>query len=220
MTHTTPSYRFSVEDSPTQYDPVRERIASGIAAHYSGWCNAYDRQFDTSSKFLFLHERDKDDLIAASRLVFRNLPDTSLPIELADRPFTGFDHDSLAVEYSGFWFKGPSSGGALACLGAMWMAKNFPDLNAYVLFDDENRVMQRIYLKTMNLTIVNHPPIVFQSFQRLSSSDAVQWTLAVDDAERRDFRIESFLKVRSLRDIVKSTTPEQFASEIGSRSSD
>ena len=83
-------YTFSVTDSNSEYQSIRTKIATQFAGRYSGWSDAYDRQFDNDAVFWFLKD-GQNSIVAAIRVIIATTPDIRLPAQTGDVPLSFFD---------------------------------------------------------------------------------------------------------------------------------
>jgi len=196
-------HQFNVETNPECYEPIRQKISENLSQRYSGWNDGYDRQFDVDSRFFMLTK--EGETVAGTRVIVGggSMTDVRLPAELADRPLDpNLVAPSLVCEVSGFWFSELRHALALCALSVQWIADHLQNAPAYVIYDPQNRAVERVYLQGFGLTKVAHPPIVFDSFTHRESGAPVEWTLTIDDPATRRQRIAEVLALPHVQPIV------------------
>jgi hypothetical protein len=63
-------------------------------------------------------------------------------------------------------------------------------------------------LRTLQLQLFDHDPIVYKSVTRNTEGMPVEWTIAADDPAHRASRIDSVMKSPAVRAIVQSANQE------------
>lgn len=184
-------YHFIVSRNPCDYEPVRNKIKSEIDKRFYGWSNEHDRQFDDSSIF-FLLKDDTGQLKAAIRMVISRPGGAVVPASQTTGEVRLDFSNSL--EYSGLWFDRFCHCLCLAGMVGRWVASNFPDQDVFGIFESSNRVIQRIYLRSFGMEVVDHPPIQYQGFRYIESGDTVLWQLSICRRESRIQRSEQLLR--------------------------
>lgn len=198
-------YTFSVMDSNSEYQSIRTKIATQFASQYSGWSDVYDRQFDDYAFFWFLKD-GQNSIVAAARVIIVTTPDVRLPAQTGDVSLCTDCLPTHAGELSGIWFTDVTHVKALLALGAQWLISHFPEYLLFAIFDPENTAIKRLYLRTLQLQLFDHDPIVYNSITRNSDGMPVEWTIAADDPAHRALRIDSVMKSPAVRAIVQSVS--------------
>jgi len=196
-------YTFSVTDSKSEYQSIRTKIATQFAGRYSGWSDVYDRQFDDDAVFWFLKD-GLNSIVAVTRVIIATTPDVRLPAQTGDVSLSTDGLATHAGEFSGIWFTDVTHVKALLALGAQWLINHFPEYLFFAIFDPENTPVQRLYMRTLQLQLLDHDPIVYKSVTRNSDGMPVEWTIAADDPANRASRIDSVMKSPAVRAIVRS----------------
>ena len=183
-------YLFRATRDASKYEPARARISKELDERFNGWSNDHDRQFDDSSYFFLLTDME-GNLRAASRMV-QSRPDQVVPVSQTDRDCK-IDF-SNALEYSGLWFDKFSYALAISGVIGEWVADHFGSQDVYAIYEASNRVIKRIYLRSLGFEQLDHPLIVYDGFTRKESGEPVEWQLVVCRAEtrrRRAFNVVS-----------------------------
>jgi hypothetical protein len=196
-------YTFSVTDSKSEYQSIRTKIATQFSGRYCGWSDLYDRQFDDDAVFWFLRD-GLNSIVAVTRVIIATTPDVRLPAQTGDVPLSTACQATHAGEFSGIWFTDVTHVKALLALGAQWLINHFPEYLLFAIFDPENTAVQRLYMRTLQLQLFDHEPIVYKSVTRISDGMPVKWTIAADDPAHRASRIDSVMKSTAVRTIVRS----------------
>lgn len=201
---TNNKFRFVVESDPTNYEQVRQKIASRMTSRFDGWDNDFDRQFDWHSRFFLLYLND--ELVAGLRLVLSGhyWPQSQLPCALSNHDVRLEVGDYQHVgEFSGLWFSDAAYGIFVCGMGSKWGLEHLDTAPIYAVYEQGNAAIEHLYKNIFGLEVIDDRVVRYNTFVNKQTQAPVHWVPAVDYADTRKARVDYVLGLSEVAEISK-----------------
>lgn len=158
-------------------DLVRRGFAARMLRHYTGWCDNYDRQFDSHSFMFVRYAPDSGEYLATCRVVFKRLAGQIIatPSEIADLDCYSLPITSpTCCEGSMVGFATPHDMRTLMYGVITWLIANGVD-EIFTTYDAANILTKRVFTRMLGFHPVSGAVVRYRSFIVTSTGEPASW---------------------------------------------